>query len=104
MLVALRQRAGSDGKTDTRFALNISRGSGLVVTLMDGALPSEQVLDDQAQINIDGRSFPGIGFAVGTAFAFHPGDAEGALAALGKAKSVNLRSDGAGIAIEPASQ
>jgi hypothetical protein len=34
---------------------------------------------------------------VGTAFVFHPGDAEGALNALGKATQVTLRSDGAGI-------
>jgi hypothetical protein len=65
--------------------------------MQDDALPTEQVLDDQAEILIDGRSFPAIGFSVGTAIAFHPGDAEGALKAIGKAASVTLRSDGAGI-------
>ncbi|MBR0828122.1 hypothetical protein JQ596_21535 [Bradyrhizobium manausense] len=97
VLVALRQRTNANGKVDTRFALNISRGSGLVFTMMDDGLPTEQVLDDQAEIVIDGRSFPAVGFSVGTAFALHPGDADGALTALGKAKQVTLRSDGAGI-------
>lgn len=97
VLVALRQRANANGRVDTRFALNISRGSGLVFTMMDDGLPSEEVLDDQAEIVIDGRTFPAVGFTVGTALALHPGDADGALAALGKAKTVTLRSDGAGV-------
>jgi len=97
VLVALRQRAGKDGPVDTRFAINISRGAGLVVTLHDDGLPTEQVLDDQAEILIDDRIFPAVGFPVGTAFAFHPGDAAGALTAIGKATRVRLRSDGAGI-------
>lgn len=97
VLVALRQRATASGKVDTRFALNISRGSGLVLTMMDDGLPGEQVLDDQGEVVIDGKTFPAVGFSVGTAFALHPGDADGALAALGNARQVTLRSDGAGI-------
>ena len=97
VMVAFRERAGKDGPIETRFGVDISAGAGLVVTMQDDALPTEQVLDDQAEILIDGRSFPAIGFSVGTAIAFHPGDAEGALKAIGKAASVTLRSDGAGI-------
>ncbi len=97
VLVALRQRAGKDGAVDTRFGLNISRGSGLVFTIGDDGLPGEQVLDDQAEILIDGRAFPAVGFSVGNFLAFHPGDAAGVLVALGKAKSVTLRSDGAAV-------
>ncbi|WP_342730351.1 hypothetical protein [Bradyrhizobium sp. B117] len=97
VLIAPRQRSKAGGKVDTAFALNISRGLGLSLMLMDDGMPSERVLDDQAEIVIDGRSFPAIGFPVGNAFALHPGDAEGMLAALGKARDVTLRSDGAGV-------
>lgn len=97
VLVALRQRAEKDGPVDTRFAINISRGAGLVVTMHDEGLPTEQVLDDQAEILIDDRIFAAVGFRVGTALAFHPGDAAGALAAISKAERIKLRSDGAGI-------
>ena len=97
VLVALRQRAGKDGPADTRFAINISRGAGFVVTMHDDGLLTEQVLDDQAELSIDDRTFPSVGFPIGTAFALHPGDAAGALAAIGKATRVRLRSDGAGI-------
>ncbi|WFU21519.1 hypothetical protein QA649_25820 [Bradyrhizobium sp. CB1717] len=97
VLVAPRQRNKAGGKVDTTFVLNISRGSGLSITLMDDAMPSERVLDDQAEIVIDGRNFPSVAFPVGNAFALHPGDAEGMLAALGKAREVTLRSDGAGV-------
>jgi hypothetical protein len=97
VLVALRQRAGKDGPVDTRFAINISSGAGLVVTMGDDGLPTEQVLDDQAEILIDDRAFPAVGFPIGSTFVFHPGDAAGALAAIGKATRVRLRSDGAGI-------
>jgi hypothetical protein len=101
ILIALRQRAGRDGPVDTRFALNISRGSGLVITIQDDAMPTEDVLDDQAEIVIDGRTFPAVGFPVGTLFAFHPGEAADTLAALAKAKKIRLRSDGAGIDSSP---
>jgi hypothetical protein len=98
VLVAQRQRSGKDGPVDTRFSLNISRGSGLTFVIQDDGLPMEEVLDDQAEILLDGRSFPAVGFPVAkVAFTFHPGDAAGALATLGKAKRVTLRSDGAGI-------
>lgn len=97
VMVAFRQRAGKDGPIETRVAVDISAGAGLVVTIQDDGLPTEQVLDDQAEILIDGRSFPAVGFPVGTAFVFHPGDAESALNAIGKATRVTLRSDGAGI-------
>jgi hypothetical protein len=97
VLVALRQRAGKDGPVDTRFAINISRGAGLVVTMGDDGLPTEQVLDDQAELLIDDRAFPAVGFPIGTTFVLHPGDAAEALVAIGKATHVRLRSDGAGI-------
>ena len=97
VLVALRQRTGSNGARDTRFALNIGRGAGLAFTIHDDDLPTEQVLDDQAEVLLDDRAFPAVGFPVGTAFVFHPGDAAGALGALGKATRVQLRSAGAGI-------
>lgn len=97
VLVAPRQRSKAGGKVDTAFVLNISRGSGLSIMLMDDGMPSERVLDDQAEIVIDGRSFPAVAFPVGNAFALHPGDAGGVLAALGKARDVTLRSDGAGV-------
>jgi hypothetical protein len=98
VLVALRQRSGQSDPVDTRFSLNISRGSGLSFTILDDGLPMEEVLDDQAEILIDNRAFPAVGFPVANvAFTFHPGDAEASLAALGKATRVTLRSDGAGI-------
>src|SRR6201996_612830 len=97
VLVALRQRTGSNGPIDTRFSINISRGTGLAIMIQDDGLPSEQVLDDQAELSIEGRTFPAVSFPIGTALVFHPGDAEGALAALGKAKELRLHSDGAGV-------
>src|SRR5262245_3472599 len=56
VLVAPRQRTEAAGKIDTRFVLTISRGSGFVITIMDYGLPSERVLDDQAEIVIDERT------------------------------------------------
>jgi hypothetical protein len=97
VLVALRQRTGSNGPVDTRFSINISRGTGLAIMIQDDGLPSEQVLDDQAELSIEGRAFPAVFFPIGTALIFHPGDAEGALTALGKATQVRLRSDGGGV-------
>ncbi|HEY2246582.1 MAG TPA: hypothetical protein VGH70_03975 [Bradyrhizobium sp.] len=97
VLVTLRQRTGSNGPVDTRFSINISRGTGLAIMIQDDGLPSEQVLDDQAELSIEGRTFPAVFFPIGTALVFHPGDAEGALAALGKAKELRLHSDGAGV-------
>jgi hypothetical protein len=64
----------------------------------DDGIPSEQVLDDQAEVILGEHNFPAVGFQVaGTAFTFHPGEAAAALEALGKAKQVRLRSDGAGL-------
>ncbi len=97
VMVALRQRRSGDRAVDTRFAVNVSRGAGLVFTVNDDGLPREHVLDDQAEIVIDGRSFPAVGFNIGPAFAFHPGDAAGAMAAVAGATRVTLRSDGAGL-------
>jgi hypothetical protein len=98
VLVAPRQRAGKDGPINTRFAINISRGSGFVFVIHDDGLPSEQVLDDQAEVVIGGRVFPAISFQVaGTAFTFHPGDAASAIEALSKAQQIRLRSDGGGV-------
>ena len=97
VLVALRQRTGNNGAVDTRFSINISRGTGLAIMIQDNGLPTEQVLDDQAELSIEGRTFPAVFFPIGTALVFHPGDAEGALAALGKATQLRLRSDGAGL-------
>jgi hypothetical protein len=98
VLVAPRQRIGKDGPVDTRFAINISRGSGFVFVIHDDGLPAEQVLDDQAEIVIGERIFPAVSFQVaGTAFTFHPGDAASAIDALGKATQVRLRSEGGGV-------
>jgi hypothetical protein len=97
VLVALRQRTGSNRPIATRFSINISRGTGLAIMIQDDGLPTEQVLDDQAELSIEGRAFPAVFFPIVTALVFHPGDAEGALAALGRATQVRLRSDGGGI-------
>jgi hypothetical protein len=97
VMVALRQRSGSNGPVDTRFSINISRGSGLTIMMQDDGLPSEQVLDDQVEVMIEGRAFAAVFFPIGTALVFHPGDAEAALTAFGKAKELKLRSDGGGI-------
>jgi hypothetical protein len=98
VLVAPRQRMSKDGPVNTRFAINISRGSGFVFVIHDDGIPSEQVLDDQAEVLLGERSFPAVGFQIaGIAFTFHPGDATAAIEALGKAKEVRLRSDGGGI-------
>jgi hypothetical protein len=98
VLVAARDRATGDGTVTTRLSFTISRGSGFTAVIQDDRVPTEEVLDDQAEILIDNRAFPSVGFPVaGTAFIFHPGDAAGALAALAKASRITLRSDGAGV-------
>jgi hypothetical protein len=106
VVVAFRNRKGEHGPLETRFSLTIGRGAGFALNLTDDSLPAEQILDDQAEILIDGKAFPAIAFTLGPAapargLAVHPGDAAGALAALGKAKQVTLRSDGAGIDTGP---
>src|SRR5437016_13982709 len=40
VLVAPRQRIGKDGPVNTRFSLNISRGSGFVFLIHDEGLPA----------------------------------------------------------------
>ena len=97
VMVALRQRVGRNGPIDTRFSVNISRGTGLAIMIEDDGLPSEQVLDDQAELSIENRAFPAVYFPIGNAQVFHPGDAAVALAALGKATQLKLRSEGAGL-------
>jgi hypothetical protein len=97
VMVALRQRVGRNGPIDTRFSVNISRGTGLAIMIEDDSLPSEQVLDDQAELSIENRAFPAVYFPIGNAQVFHPGDAAVALAALGKATQLKLRSEGAGL-------
>jgi len=102
VLVAFRDRKAEGGPIQTRFSLTIGRGAGFAINLTDDALPTEQVLDDEAEILIEGKSFPAVAFTLGPmaqakALAVHPGDAAGALAALGKAKQLTVRSDGVGI-------
>jgi hypothetical protein len=99
VLVALRSRAGRDGAIDTHFSLIISRGAGLGIGIEDAEVLPEQILDDQAEIVLDGgRSIPAVGFTVtANNFAFHPGDAAAVLAALENATTLTLRSAGAGI-------
>src|SRR5262249_30032864 len=59
VLVALRTRAGGGGDgIETRFSINISRGAGLALALGDPQLPSEDVLDDQAEVIVGDRTFP----------------------------------------------
>jgi hypothetical protein len=107
VLVALRPRAmpegmGGDG-IETRFSLDISSGAGLVIALADDHLPSEAVLDDQAEIIIGDQTFPAVGFTVANSnsLASHPGDAAGVLKALAKAKTLRVRADGAGVDTGP---
>ncbi len=103
VLVAKRSRAQEGSAVDTQFSLNIGRGAGLTISMVDDQISPERVLDDQAEILVDGgRSFPAVGFTVGKkAFAMHPGDAAGVLSALEKAETVTLRADGAGIDTGP---
>jgi hypothetical protein len=102
LLVAFRDRPTSHGPLQTRFSLLIGRGAGFAISVTDDELPSEQILDDQAEIWIDNKSFAADAFSMGPgspakSLAMHPGDVSGVLAALGKAKQVTLRSDGAGV-------
>jgi hypothetical protein len=102
LLVAFRDRTTNHGPLQTRFSFIIGRGAGFAISVTDDELPSEQILDDQAEIWIDDKTFPANAFSMGPgssakSLAMHPGDVAGVLAALGKAKQVTLRSDGAGI-------
>src|SRR5262249_36277972 len=97
VLVARRSRVGRSGAIDTDLGVTIGRDAGLAFSIRDRAVPPEQVVDDQAEILLDGsRSFPAVGFTVGpNSLAMHPGDAAGVLSALEKSTKLTLRSDGA---------
>ena len=99
VLVALRSRAGPAGGIDTRLSIDISRGAGLAFALVDDKMPSGDILDDEAEVVLDGRSFPAVAFTVAGSsdLAVHPGDAAGVLAGLAKTATLKLRSDGAGV-------
>jgi hypothetical protein len=99
VLVAPRPRTGPSGPIATALSLTIGRGAGLALAMADDKLPSEDVLDDEAEVIIDSQSFPAVGFTVAGArdLAIHPGDAAGVLAALAKATTLRLRSDGDGV-------
>jgi tetratricopeptide (TPR) repeat protein len=77
----------------------IGRSAGLAISIFDSEVLPERVLDDQAEILLDGsRSFPAAGFTfVPNGLALHPGDAAGVLLAFEHAVTLTLRSDGAGI-------
>ena len=98
VLVAKRARGAAGEGIDTALSLTIGRGSGLAIAIGDDKLPSEAILDDQAEIVVGDHAFPATAFTVrsGT-LAFHPADAAGVLSALDKATSLRLHSDGAGI-------
>jgi hypothetical protein len=96
VMLAERPRAGADGKIDTAFSVDISAGVGLAFGVSDDKLPAESILDDQADIILDGKPFPAVAFTIaGTnnKLAFHPGDAAGVLAALKNTETVELRAD-----------
>lgn len=99
VLVAMRPRKGPGGGIDSVLGINIGRGAGLSVSLLDDALPSEPVLDDQAALVLDGgRAFPAVGFTLEPrGLALHPGDAPGFLAALAKSETLTVRFAGAGV-------
>lgn len=99
VLVALRSRAITGGVVDTRLSADISAGSGLALAVLDDKLPAEDILDDQAEVMLDGKTFPAVAFTVANSnsIAVHPGDAAAVLAALKKTTKLRLRSDGAGV-------
>jgi hypothetical protein len=98
VLAAKRARGAAGEGIDTVFTLTIGRGSGLAFAVSDDKLSPERILDDQAEITVGDRTFPATAFTVRSdTLAVHPGDAAGVLAALDKATTLRLRSDGAGI-------
>jgi hypothetical protein len=99
VLVAPRPRSGPSGPIATALSLTIGRGAGLAITVADDTLPSDDILDDEAEIIVDGQSFPAVAFTVAGVrdLAIHPGDAAGVLAALAKATTLRLRSAGDGV-------
>ncbi len=104
VMVAERPRAGSDGKIDTAFSVDISAGAGLVFGVSDDRLSAEPVMDDEAEVILDGKLFPAVAFTIaGTnnKLAFHPGDAAGVLAALKNTETVQLRADSGSVDTGP---
>lgn len=99
VMVALRPRAGTGGSVDTRLSIDISAGSGLAFAILDDKLPAEDILDDQAEIVLDGKAFPAVGFTVANShsLALHPGDAAAVMAALARTTRLRLRSAGDGV-------
>ena len=99
VLVAMRARAAPAGGIDTRLSLTVGRGAGLAFALADAQMPAEDILDDQAEIVLDGHAFPAVAFTVAASnnLALHPGDAAGVLAALAKATTLRLHSAGDGV-------
>jgi hypothetical protein len=98
VLAAKRARGPAGAGIDTVLTLTIGRGSGLAIAVSDDKLPSEQILDDQAEFMVGDRAFPATAFTVRSdTLAVHPGDAAAALAAIDNATTLRLRSDGAGI-------
>ncbi len=99
VMVALRPRAITGGVVDTRLGIDISAGSGLAFAILDDKLPSDAILDDQAEVILDGKTYPAVGFTVdgSNSLALHPGDAAAVMAALGKTTKLRLRSDGDGV-------
>ena len=98
VLVAKRRRSAGGEGVDTNLSLTIGHGSGLAVAISDEKLPPESILDDQAEVVVGDQAFPATAFTVHSdTLAFHPGDPAGVLSALEKARTLRLRSDGAGI-------
>jgi hypothetical protein len=97
VMIAERPRAGSDGKIDTGFSVDIAGYAGLVLGIKDDKLPAEPILDDEAEVILDGKAFPAVAFTIpgadGAKLAFHPGDAAAVFAALKTAETVQLRAD-----------
>jgi hypothetical protein len=98
VLVAKRARGAAGEAIDTALSLTIGRGSGLALAISDDKLPSERILDDQAELVVGDQTFPATAFTVrADTLALHPGDTAGVLAALDKATTLRFRSDGAGV-------
>jgi hypothetical protein len=96
VMIAERPRAGFDGKIDSDFSVDISAGSGLTFGLSDDKLPADSILDDEAEVVLDGKTFRAVAFTIAGGngkLAFHPGDAATVLAALKTTGTVRLRAD-----------
>jgi hypothetical protein len=104
VMVAPRPRLAANGNIDTVFSVDISAGAGLVFGISDDKLPTDAILDDEAEVILDGKAFPAVAFTIaGTnnKFAFHPGDAAGVLAALKTTQTVQLRADSGAVDTGP---